>query len=302
MGHEFWNKRLGFDWTEKLMEPRFWDRLLGNEIATDEEIWALRYTLRRDLVEFVRRQQYEFYQRLNLEHPLDTSHVLSPDVLTIGFARRFATYKRAPLIFRQLEQLIPLLNDTKRPFQLIFAGKAHPRDNEGKRFIQKVVEMTRHTELFGKVVFVENYDINVARHLVSGADIWLNNPRRPLEASGTSGMKVLIHGGLNLSIMDGWWREANDGSNGWAIGDDSHEPDTDIQDERDFQSLLHTLATSVLPEFYERDSHGIPRAWIKRIRRSLATLVPQFSTDRMVAEYTRNYYTTGASAGRSNRT
>jgi starch phosphorylase len=300
--HEFWNKRLGFDWTEKLMEPKFWDRLLGNEIATDEEIWALRYTLRRDLVEFVRRQQYEFYQRLNLEHPLDTSHVLSPDVLTIGFARRFATYKRAPLIFRKLEQLIPVMNDKKRPFQLIFAGKAHPRDNEGKRFIQKVVEMTRHSDLFGKVVFVENYDLNVARHLVSGADVWLNNPRRPFEASGTSGMKVLIHGGLNLSIMDGWWREAYNGSNGWAIGDDSHEPDTDIQDDRDFEILLHTLTTSVLPEFYERDSHGIPRAWIKRIRHSLATLVPQFSTDRMVAEYTRNYYTMGSSAGHSHRT
>jgi alpha-glucan phosphorylase-like protein len=293
--HEFWNQRLGTDWTDKLMEPKFWERLSSGDLATDEEIWAMRYLLRRDLVEFVRRQQYEQYQRLNLEHPLDMSHVLSPDALTIGFARRFATYKRAPLIFRHLDRLIPLISDPARPVQFIFAGKAHPRDNEGKRFIQQVIEMTHHAQLAGRVAFVENYDMNVGRHLTSGADVWLNNPRRPLEASGTSGMKVLIHGGLNLSIMDGWWREGYDGKNGWAIGDDRSTNDLDTQDERDFESLLQTLSTSVIPEFFDRDAHGVPRAWLKRIRRSMMTLVPQFSTDRMVGEYVRKYYLAGGS-------
>ncbi|MCU0411909.1 MAG: alpha-glucan family phosphorylase [Bacteroidetes bacterium] len=288
--HVFWNQRLGFDWTDKLMEPSFWQKLTNDGLATDEEIWALRYTLRRDLVEFVRRQQFEFFQRLNVESPLDTAHVLSPDALTICFARRFATYKRAPLIFRQLETIIPILKDPQRPVQLIFAGKAHPRDNEGKRFIQRIIEMTRHADLIGRVVFVENYDMNVARHLVSGADVWLNNPRRPLEASGTSGMKVLIHGGLNLSILDGWWREGFDGTNGWSIGTDAHAPEPEAQDEQDFADLLQTLTQSVIPEFYDRDAQGVPRRWVGRIRHAMATLIPRFSTDRMVSEYINNYY------------
>ncbi len=288
--HDFWNTRLGSDWTEKLMEPGFWKKLSNGDLASDEELWALRYVLRRDLVEFVRRQVYEQHMRFNVEHPLDTSHLLSPDALTIGFARRFATYKRAPLIFRHPEQIVPLLSDPARPVQLIFAGKAHPRDNDGKRFIQRIVELSRQPEFAGKVVFVENYDINVARHLISGCDVWLNNPRRPLEASGTSGMKVTIHGGLNFSILDGWWREGHNGQNGWAIGDDSNETDLETQDDRDVQSLYNALRESVIPEFFDRDEHGVPRRWLQRIRQSMMTLVSQFSTDRMVAEYVRRYY------------
>ncbi len=288
--HDFWNTRLGSDWTDKLMETGFWKKLSNGDLSSDEELWALRYVLRRDLVEFVRRQVYEQHMRFNVEHPLDTSHLLSPDALTIGFARRFATYKRAPLIFRHPEQLIPLLSDPARPVQLIFAGKAHPRDNDGKRFIQRIVELSRQPEFAGKVVFVENYDINVARHLISGCDVWLNNPRRPLEASGTSGMKVTIHGGLNFSILDGWWREGHNGQNGWAIGDDSNETDLETQDDRDVQSLYAALRESVIPEFFDRDDHGVPRRWLRRIRQSMMTLISQFSTDRMVAEYVRRYY------------
>jgi starch phosphorylase len=284
--HEFWNKRLGFDWTAKLLEQNFWKKIAADELATDEELWALRYSLRRDLVEYARRQKYIRMGGTSLA----TSHILSPDALTIGFARRFATYKRAPLIFRHLEKIIPLFTDSQHPLQIIFAGKAHPHDNDGKRFIQRIIEVSGRMELSGKVVFLENYNINVARHLISGADVWLNTPRRPFEASGTSGMKVTIHGGLNLSIMDGWWREGYNGKNGWSIGDDENETDLEVQDEHDFESLVKILSESVIPEFYDRDDRGIPHAWLKRIRNAMQTLLSQFSTDRMLEEYVQKYY------------
>jgi starch phosphorylase len=284
--HEFWNKRLGYDWTNKLIEPEFWKKIETNDLSSDEELWALRYTLRRELIEFVRQRLRE----RGGEPHLQQGSILSPDALTICFARRFATYKRAPLIFRDMNALLSLVKDTERPIQLIFSGKSHPKDNEGKRFIQKINEMTRHPELLGKVVFLENYDMNVARWLVAGADVWLNNPRRPLEASGTSGMKVLIHGGLNLSVLDGWWSEGFDGKNGWAIGDHSVVGDLEGQDQQDADNLLQVLKNSVVPEFFDRDGHGIPREWIARIRHSMKTLIPVYNTDRMVAEYVKKYY------------
>jgi starch phosphorylase len=183
-----------------------------------------------------------------------------------------------------------LFTDPQHPLQIIFAGKAHPHDNDGKRFIQRIMEVSGRPELSGKVVFLENYDINGARHLISGADVWLNTPRRPFEASGTSGMKVTIHGGLNLSIMDGWWREGYNGKNGWSIGDDQNETDLEAQDEHDFESLVKILSETVIPEFYDRDERGIPHAWLKRIRNAMQTLLSQFSTDRMVEEYVQKYY------------
>ncbi len=287
--HEFWNKRLGSDWTEKLMDPDFWKRIQSDKLASDEELWALRYRLRRDLIEFARARLHEQHLRIGGDGQT-FSKILSPSFLTIGFARRFATYKRAPLIFRHLERMIPLLNDPDRPVQILFAGKAHPRDNEGKKFIQRIVETSRHPQLFGKVVFIENYDLNVARHLVSGADVWLNNPRRPLEASGTSGQKICIHGGLNLSILDGWWREGYNPKNGWAIGNDEQESDLNAQDEKDFENLYTVLSEQVIPEFYDRDIHDIPRRWIQRIRNAMESLIPVYNTDRMVAEYVKKYY------------
>jgi starch phosphorylase len=288
--HQFWNKRLGFDWTDKLMETKFWNKMQNDELFSDEELWALRFKLRRDLVEFARRRLYGQYLRVQSEETQRVKSLLRADALTICFARRFATYKRAPLLFRQIDQVIPLLTNPKKPVQIIFAGKAHPRDNEGKKFIQQIVEITRHPQLYGRVIFLENYDINVARHMISGADVWLNNPRRPLEASGTSGMKVGIHGGLNLSILDGWWREGYNGTNGWAIGDDSQEPDQESQDQRDFENLITVLSDSVIGEFFDRDEYDIPRKWIQRMRNSLQTLLHTFSTDRMVAEYVEKYY------------
>ncbi len=293
--HEFWNKRLGVDWTDKLVDPRFWSKIEEDGLANDEELWAFRCMLRRDLVEFVRKRVEDRSMRLGNHEPASPVSLLSPDALTICFARRFATYKRAPLIFQRLEHVIPLLTDTHRPVQLIFAGKAHPRDDGGKRYIQHIIGLTKHAQLVGRVVFLEDYDINVARHLVAGADVWLNTPRRPLEASGTSGQKVAIHGGLNLSILDGWWREAFDGGNGWSIGDDTSDANPDLQDEKDFQSLYSMLKDHVLPEFYERDERGIPLRWMRRIRHAMRTIIPMYNTDRMVVEYTVRYYLSGSS-------
>jgi starch phosphorylase len=189
-----------------------------------------------------------------------------------------------------LNWAIRILGNTERPVQIIFAGKAHPRDDAGKHFIQEIIAMTKRLDMFGKVVFIENYDINVARYLVSGADVWLNTPRRPMEACGTSGQKVLLHGGINVSTMDGWWREAYDGKNGWKVGEDETAPTEHEQDDRDADALRRVLEYEVIPLFYDRGKDGIPHGWLKRVRHSIATLVPLYNTDRMVIEYTKQYY------------
>jgi starch phosphorylase len=274
------------------MYPDLWKIISDRDLITDEEIWALRYHLRRELVEYSRKRLREQFQRSGGDGARVFDKILSTDALTIGFARRFATYKRATLFFRDLEQTAAIFKDPHRPVQIIFAGKAHPRDDKGKEFIQRIVEMTKRNEFFGKVIFLENYDINVARYLVSGADLWLNNPRRPLEASGTSGQKVSVHGGLNLSVLDGWWREAYDGTNGWAIGNDNSQSDPEEQDQADWESLFGILTNEVIPLFFDRDPQGIPRFWIEKIRRGMQTLIPQYNTDRMVAEYVTKYYLT----------
>ena len=216
--------------------------------------------------------------------------LLDPDALTIGFARRFATYKRAPLLFDDYDAIVKLATDPHRPIQFIFSGKAHPADDEGKRRIQKIIHLSKYSELRGRLVFIENYDVHIARQMISGCDVWLNTPRRPLEASGTSGQKILCNGGLNLSILDGWWREAYDGTNGFAIGEDSQPASVEEQDRLDNENLCRVLREEVIPCFYDRDERGIPRKWIARIRRSMATLVPKFTTWRMVQEYVLKYY------------
>jgi starch phosphorylase len=217
-------------------------------------------------------------------------NVLSPDVLTIGFARRFATYKRAPLFFRDFEWALRTLTDKAMPVQILFSGKAHPRDDAGKHFIQEIFNITRRFDLFGRVVFLQNYDINVSRHLIAGSDIWLNTPRRPMEACGTSGMKILIHGGLQCSTMDGWWREAYDGNNGFKIGEDITADNEQMQDDLDAVALRAVMENKVIPLFYDRGKDGIPHKWLKVVRHSIASLVPVYNTDRMVAEYTEKYY------------
>ena len=277
-------------YADEANSPEFWAALADPATVSDEELWALRYELRRELIEFARRRLLLQCERLTPTAFIEYDHLLNPDALTIGFARRFATYKRATLLFRRFDQIVALARDRRRPVQFIFAGKAHPRDNEGKRLLQHIRHLAQHSELRGHLVFLENYDMHVARQMVSGCDVWLNTPRRPLEASGTSGMKAAIHGCLNLSILDGWWREGYDGTNGFAIGDDSHPDSIEEQDRRDADNLLQVLTTEVIPCFYNRDATGIPRQWIKRIRRALVTLVPRFNTWRMVQEYTTRYY------------
>ena len=235
----------------------------GNGMAdpnfiSDEELWALRYKLRRELIEFARRRLLIQRQRAQTDF-IAFDHLLNADALTIGFARRFATYKRAPLIFQRLDDIVRLARDAARPMQFIFAGKAHPRDDEGKRYIQHIIHLSKHSDLQGHLVFIENYDVHVARQMISGCDVWLNTPRRPLEASGTSGMKAGCAGGLNLSILDGWWREGYDGTNGFAIGEDAHADSVEEQDRSDCANLYKVLTQEVIPLFYERDAKGIPR-------------------------------------------
>jgi starch phosphorylase len=289
---KMWHEKFGHDWAAAVHSCEFWEKMADPSFVSDEEVWALRYKLRRELIEFARRRLLLQAQRVTQGDFIRFEHLLNPDALTIGFARRFATYKRAPLIFQQFDNIVKLAKDKQRPIQFIFAGKAHPRDDEGKRFIQQIIHLSQHSELMGSLVFLENYDIHVARQMVSGCDIWLNNPRRPLEASGTSGMKASCHGCMNLSILDGWWREGYDGTNGFAIGEDSQPNNVAEQDRVDSANLYKTLTGQVVPMFFDRDTQGIPRQWLQRIRRAMVTLVPQFTTDRMVREYTQKYYLT----------
>lgn len=278
------------DWEKELGSPGFWKALADPDVISDEDLWALRYHLRRELIEFARRRLLIQRQRLTQGDFIAFDALLNPDALTIGFARRFATYKRAPLIFQQFENIVKLTRDKDRPVQFIFAGKAHPRDDDGKRYIQHIIHLSKYSDLQGHLIFIENYDMHVARQMVSGCDVWLNNPRRPLEASGTSGMKAGCHGCLNLSILDGWWREGYDGTNGFAIGEDAHADSVEEQDRADSANLYKVLTKEVVPLFFDRDEQGIPRRWLQRVRRAMVTLVPQFTTDRMVREYAQKYY------------
>jgi starch phosphorylase len=284
----FWRRKLGKDWDKDIFSAEFWTRMLDPEFVSDAELWALRYRLRRALIEFTRRRI--LIRRLPLGDNSPFERLLDPDALTIGFARRFATYKRAPLVFNNSDAIVKLATDPFRPVQFIFSGKAHPADDAGKRDIQKIIHLSKQSELRGRLVFLENYDVHIARQMVSGCDIWLNTPRRPLEASGTSGQKIVCNGGLNLGILDGWWREAYDGTNGFAIGTDSQPALLKEQDEVDFENLHRALRDEVIPCFYDRDEYGIPRNWIGKIRRSMATLIPKYTTWRMVQEYTLKYY------------
>jgi starch phosphorylase len=218
------------------------------------------------------------------------SRAFSPDALTIGFARRFATYKRAGMILADMELLASMVNDPKRPVQFVFAGKAHPHDHPGKEVLCRVAELMRDSRFADKLIFVEDYDINVGRHLVQGVDVWLNTPRRPLEASGTSGQKVVLNGGLNLSILDGWWAEAYDGLNGFAIGNGRTHSDWQVHDASDTAALYRTLLDEVIPLYYQRDPDGLPRGWIKRMKRTIRTLGWRFNADRMVMDYTMKCY------------
>ena len=284
-----YDRHLGAGWHDHGAEARIWE---GIESIDDGELWETHLSLKSQLLEFVRYRAVEQARRRS-ESPEELrrlSRVLSPDALTIGFARRFATYKRANLILADLERLASMVNNPKRPVQFVFAGKAHPHDEPGKRVLQQIAQMMRDSKFGDHFAFVEDYDINVGRYLVQGVDVWLNNPRRPLEASGTSGQKVVLNGGLNLSVPDGWWAEAYDGLNGFSIGTGRTHSNMDVHDSRDGEELYRVLLDEVIPLYYQRDRDGLPRGWIKRMKRTIRTLGWRFNADRMVMDYTLKCY------------
>jgi starch phosphorylase len=288
-----YDRHLGTNWHEHSSEARIWE---GIENVDDGELWETHLNLKSRLLDFVRRRAVEQAERRlePREALVRLGRVLSPDALTIGFARRFATYKRANLLLRDIENLASMVNDPKRPVQFVFAGKAHPLDEPGKKLLQQIAELMRNSRFADKFVFVEDYDINVGRYFVQGVDVWLNNPRRPLEASGTSGQKVVLNGGLNLSVLDGWWAEAYDGMNGFAIGTGRTHSDMNVHDTRDGEDLQRTLREEVIPLYYQRDRDGVPRGWIKRMKRTIRTLGWRFNADRMVMDYTLKCYVPAA--------
>ncbi|MGA9119497.1 MAG: alpha-glucan family phosphorylase [Bacteroidota bacterium] len=287
---QFWTERLGSQWKDKVNDKSFWAKALKPGNVTDEELWGLRTILRRELVEFARKRMREQSLRSSAGDVSVFDDLLSPDVLTVGIARRFATYKRAPLIFRDFDWALRTLRDENQPVQLIFSGKAHPRDDAGKSFIKDIVNIAKRNDLFGKIVFLEDYDINVARYMVAGCDVWLATPRRPMEASGTSGMKALIHGCLHMMTMDGWWREAYDGHNGWKVGEDTTAASEQLQDDLDGASLRAVFENDIIPLFYKRGKDGIPHEWLRRVRHAMISLIPEYNTHRMVQEYITKYY------------
>ena len=286
---QVYDRHFGPDWPSRSANPGFWEAI---DAVDDGEIWETHQTLKTQLIDTARRRAAQ-YATARGESPAFIALLrrsLSPDALTIGFARRFATYKRANLILQDIEALAALVNHPQRPVQFIFAGKAHPHDEFGKDLLQQVARLMQDPRFAGKLLFLEDYDINVGRHLVQGVDVWLNNPRRPLEACGTSGEKVVLNGGLNLSILDGWWAEAYDGLNGFAIGAGETHSSIEIHDRRDGAALLKTVRDEVVPLYYDRDGDGLPRKWIARMKRAMRTLGWRFSADRMVMDYVLKAY------------
>lgn len=280
---------LGDDIQQNPSDKELWEAV---EDIPDEELWRTHERRRERLVAFARKRlRAQLLSRGASSYDIESSkEVLDASALTIGFARRFATYKRATLIFKDLERLASIMLNSKRPVQLIIAGKAHPKDEEGKKLIQDIVSFTKDESLRKRIVFIENYDMNIARYMVEGCDVWLNNPRRPLEASGTSGMKIIANGGLNFSVLDGWWDEAYNYELGWKIGHGEEYENLDYQDEVESSMLYETLENEIVPQFYERGDDKLPRKWLKMMKNSMKTLAPIFNTHRMVRQYATKFY------------
>ena len=289
---ELLDEYLPTGWLERQDQPAVWRAV---EKIPDERLWKLHLALKAELVDFVRAR----LQTSRSGPQTRPKSVLDPEALTIGFARRFATYKRATLIFSDLRRLERMVNHPRRPVQIIFAGKAHPADASGKALVARIVKHARSRRFQGRVVFLEDYDMEMARRLVAGVDVWLNNPRRPQEASGTSGMKPALHGGLNLSILDGWWAEGcRDGVNGWAIGQGLDHDGSQAADQREARALYQRLEREVIPLYYDRPRHNRPTKWIRRMKRALATVPPAFNAHRMVKQYLKRYYLSALRAAR----
>ena len=288
----------GDDWANHVADPQMWAKL---EEIPAEALWERHLILKERLVAHTRLKVRNARQNRAEEQwqiqAVDS--LLDPRALIIGFARRFSPYKRGDLILRDFDRALKLLGDRDRPVQIIFSGKAHPADEEGKRIIQRVIEWCRHPSIQNRVAFVEDYDIFTAQKLVQGVDVWLNNPRRPLEASGTSGQKVCFNGGLNCSVLDGWWCEGyqananGKGINGWAIGEDANTSDQELQDRIDSESLYRLLEEEIIPLYYDQDENGIPQNWVRMMKASIRTNAPLFNTDRMVADYVAKMYAPG---------
>lgn len=284
-----YDKLFEANWMSRVGEASVWNPIHNLDPG---ELWETHNALKSLMISFVRRRLVaQARRRGEDEESIDfVRSVLDPSILTIGFARRFATYKRANLLFDDLDRAKALLNDAHRPIQIVFAGKAHPKDEPGKEFIRTIAQLRKDPELRNRVVFIENYDVNVCRNMVHGVDVWLNNPRRPLEASGTSGQKVTLNGGLNLSILDGWWAEAYNGENGFAIGRGTSHVSDEITDARDAEALYAVLENEVAPMFYNRDVDGLPNEWIRRMMNSIVSCAWRFSSDRMVMDYAKQVY------------
>ncbi|MFH0823000.1 MAG: alpha-glucan family phosphorylase, partial [Pseudomonadota bacterium] len=276
-------------WTEDPDNEKIWQRA---DNIPDTELWRTHERCRTQLVNFARKRLVAGLKERKApgQDVERAERALDPEILTICFARRVATYKRAGLLFKEPDRLARILNHPDQPAQLILAGKAHPADNYGKELIRNILKLAREEPFRDRVVFIEDYDISVARQMVQGADVWLNNPRRPLEACGTSGMKASANGALNLSILDGWWDEGYRGDNGWAIGWGEEYDDQDYQDDIETHALYNLLEESVKPLFYERGLDDMPREWINMMKRSIRTICPIFNSHRMVSEYVEKCY------------
>jgi starch phosphorylase len=287
---DLFDRHLPGDWRDRPDDPDVWKKI---DAIPDPDLWLTRRRLKRRLLAVMRERARRQWASLSV-HPVQviaSGVLLDPDALTIGFARRFATYKRAGLLFHDFDRLLRLVRHPRHPVQVIFAGKAHPADEPGKRLIQEVYRRIKQAEMGGRLVFIEDYDMDIARHLVQGVDIWLNTPRRPNEASGTSGQKAALNGALNLSILDGWWREGFNGRNGWAIGQDLDPVDAEAQDAADAGALYDLLENEIVPLYYvERSSDNLPGEWLGMVKESIRTLAPAFSMRRMVKDYVRMMY------------
>ncbi|HEY7356451.1 MAG TPA: alpha-glucan family phosphorylase [Ktedonobacterales bacterium] len=293
---EFYDRALGPAWRQSLDQPQTWDPIVH---ASDRELWDVHCQLKADLIAYVRKHVKQHRLRLGegAAQIDEAATLLNPQAFTIGFARRFATYKRATLLFRDLERIRRLLQSSDRPVQIIFAGKAHPADEPGKALIQQVYRLSRQPGFAGRVVFLEDYDIDMARKLVGGVDLWLNNPIRPYEASGTSGQKASLNGVPNCSILDGWWVEGYNGRNGWAFGEQREYQNAELQAEADALALYAVLEQEIIPLFFERDAGGLPTRWLSVMKEAIRTLAPQFSMRRMVEDYTERLYVLGQQQG-----